>query len=331
VAALLLLGPARPAPASDPHGPIEVREEWLLAQTRLTLPATSPDTLPAGHTRLRLEGDWGNDFGWRQDQLGESPLERLFLIDGEHRTVALAVVRGIAPRVDVGVRLPLHWRGGGILDGMIDGFHARTAAFGVKDNGRPSFERNQLRVLGRRADMAPIEWTGASGTGLGNLELSARLGLTGSSQPWRTAVLGRLTLPTGTGTFRASGLDLGAQLLAAHRLGGAAHLYLGAGGSYYSDRERQGISYPPFRAYGFLAAEWRFAERWTVLLQTDAASRLVTDVADYPGIQWYLRLALRRSALGPLGVYAGFSENIKHQQATVDFAVFAGVTCELSR
>ncbi len=307
-----------------------MRDEWLLAQTRLTLPATTPDTLSAGHTRLRLEGDWGNDFGWRQDRLGEAPLDRRFLIDGEHRTLALTVERGLRPHLDVGVRLPLHWRGGGVLDGVIDGFHSAIEAFGVRDNGRPAFERDQLRVLGQRTDGTPIEWTGTSGLGLGNLELSARFGLTGVDRPWRSAVLTRVALPTGTGTFRSSGLDLGAQLLAAHRLGGAAHLYLGGGGSYYSDNRRQGIEYSSWRAQGFTALEWRFVDHWTVHLQTDAASRLVTGIADYPGIQWYLRMALRRSA-GRSRFYLGFTENIKHQQATVDFGLFAGVSWERPR
>jgi len=323
MAALLLLAPARPARASGPEGPVELRDEWLLCQTRLSLPATTPDTLAPGHTRLRLEGDWGNDFGWRQDRLGEAPLDRRFLIDGEHRTLALTVERGLRRRLDVGVRIPLQWRGGGVLDGFIDAFHSATEGLGVRDNGRPDFERDRLRVLGQRTDGTPIQWTGTSGLGLGNLELSARIGLTDAARPWRSALLTRVAFPTGTGTFRASGLDLGAQLLAAHRLGGAAHLYLGAGGSYYSDDERQGIEYESWRAQGFVALEWRFAEHFTVHLQSDASSRLVTNIADYPGIQWYLRMALRRSA-GRSSFHLGFTENIKHQQATVDFGLFAG-------
>jgi hypothetical protein len=320
-----------PAPASLGQGPIELRDEWLLAQSRLSLPATSPDTLAPGWTRLSVDGDWGNDFGWRQDVRGEEPIDRRFLVDGEHATLAVSARWGISPSADVGLRLPVHWRGGGILDGVIDTVHAHTAALGVRDNARPRFERNRLRVLGRGSDGAPVVWTGDAGLGLGNLELSGRLGLTGVGRPWRTAVVGRASLPTGTGTFRASGLDLGAQLVAAHQVGRSADVHLGAGATYYSSTERQGIGYPAWRSHGFAAVEWRPSARWGLLVQTDASSRLVTNLAEYPGIQWYLRLAVRRSAGEGWSLHAGFSENIMHQQATVDFAVFFGLSRQLSR
>src|SRR5207244_3291239 len=101
--ALMLVAGARPAAAQPAasssfagRGPLETREEWLLAQPHLTLPALSPDTLPDGATSVRLDGDWGNDFGWRARFPGD--LENLeFMIDGEHRTLGVEVRRGVTP------------------------------------------------------------------------------------------------------------------------------------------------------------------------------------------------------------------------------------------
>ncbi|HEV7503088.1 MAG TPA: hypothetical protein VGQ33_23880, partial [Vicinamibacteria bacterium] len=66
--AVLLAALAVPvlAQSADPprRGPLPSRDEWLLAQPLLTLPATGPDPLPAGRYEARLDGDWGSDFGF---------------------------------------------------------------------------------------------------------------------------------------------------------------------------------------------------------------------------------------------------------------------------
>ena len=78
MAALALPAPAAardPAPPR-PRGPFEAREEWLLGQNRLSLPSTTPDALAPRETRLRLDLDWGNDFGWSQPIAGEVSAQR---------------------------------------------------------------------------------------------------------------------------------------------------------------------------------------------------------------------------------------------------------------
>src|SRR5687768_2940863 len=99
---------AQPASSSSfsGRGPLETREEWLLAQPHLTLPALSPDPLPPGATRVRLDVDWGNDFGWRSRTRGDLRDLR-FIVDGEHHTAAVEVTRGITPALTLGARLPL--------------------------------------------------------------------------------------------------------------------------------------------------------------------------------------------------------------------------------
>jgi len=332
--ALLLLAPSVAAaedqsqgPVPQPRGPIELRNEWLLSQDRLTLPATSPDTTPLGNTRIRLELDTGNDFGWRQDIGGEAPEDRRFLVDGEHRSLAVEVRHGVGRSVDLGARLPIHWRGGGFMDAIIDTFHDYTAALGVTNGGRHRFLRDQLRVLGRDEAFNEVVWGGGSGTGLGNLELSARWRFVGSGDPsaWSAGLVGRVALPTGTGTFGGSSLDAGAQLVAARGLGTKWNVYLGVGGLFYGDEERRGIHYSRWRTHGFVALEWRVSERWSLHLETSVSSRLVTNLAEYPGVQSYLRLGAQ-SGLGPWRLQGGFTENLVNQQATVDIGIFLGMT-----
>lgn len=312
-----------------PHGPVEAREEWLLAQPRLTLASISPDCLPAGRTELRVHLDWGNDFGWDQDAPGESPRDRRFLVDGEHRTLALQVRRAVRPGLDLSARLPLEWRGGGVLDGTIDWFHDFT---GFPGNSRDSFRRDEFRVTGRDDRGRRIRWNG-QGTGIGRLELQARRLTFGSgevSRP-RASVVASMGLPTGTGPFAAPGLGLGAQLVAALPIARSWTAYGGGGATFETERRIEGVEYERARAHGFLAIEWRPGRRWGLLAETSAASRLVTNLARYPALEWYLRLSARLNLALGWSLEGGFAEGLSNQQATTDFGIQVGLVRSLGR
>jgi hypothetical protein len=317
---------AQEAPTTAPRGPIELRDEWLPAQNRLTLPALGPDVLPAGVERLRLSLDWGNDFGWRQDVRGERPLDRRYIVDGEHRTLALELRRGLGRGLEAGARLPLRWRGPGMLDGLIDAFHGITTRLGLPDNQRPFFQADRFRVEGRDAAGRPVSWTAPAGTGLGNLELQTRWAALGSAPGPRLALALSLALPTGTGPFEANGLEAGLQVAGAAPLTASLDLYAGLGGTAFGAAEQAGLEYEKLRGMGFLVLEWRAAGALSLLVELNGASRLITNLAEYPAFQSYLRVGARVDLPGPVDLEGGFSENLVHQQATTDFGAFFGIT-----
>lgn len=311
------------APPERRRGPLDVRETWLLAQPRLTLAPLAPDVLPKGAAVWRISGDWGNDFGWNQQAAGEQPRDRRFLIDGEHATLAVALRHGLGARWDVEARLPIQWRGPGVLDHVIDAFHGFTRKLGLPDNQRGRFERDRLRVAGRSPSGQPLLWGGAAGAGLGRLELGARLRLgAAEARGWAWALAPRVALPSGTGTFAAPGLEAGLQLVGARPLGARWDVFSGAGATFGGARAFQGVRYRRLRAHAFAALEWRAAQRLSLLAQVDAASRLVTDVAGYPRLQSYVRLGVSLDTGRHHRLSAGFTENIADQQATTDFGVF---------
>jgi uncharacterized protein DUF3187 len=335
-AAVLMAALAVPAPAvaegvaaaPRSRGPFEAREEWLLGQNRLSLPATTPDALAPGETRLRLDVDWGNDFGWSQPIAGEITAERRFLVDGEHSTVALEMRRGVRRKLSLGARLPLRWRGAGTLDSVIDWWHRLTGPLGIPDNGRSRFDKDRFRVLGRDSQMRPVVWGGRPGFGLGNLELDARWTLKGEApagHAWRAALVARAALPTGTGPFHAGGGAVGIQAVAARGLGGAVDVYLGAGATVSGEDDGGGVAYEPTRLHGFLALEWRLGRRWSLLVESTAASRLVSNLDRYPALQSYVRMGAKVDLAPRFCLEAGFTENLEDQQATTDFGVFAGI------
>lgn len=300
------------------HGPIELRETWLLAQPRLTLPPASADLLAPGRTRARFSVHRGNDFGWSQNEEGEEPAVRRFLVDGEHQTTAFELRRGIARGLDVGVRVPVLWRGAGFLDGIIDVFHEST---GTMDNIRNAFDNNRYRIEGRDRDGQPFSWNDERGVGLGQIEIDARRSLgcfAGGS--WALAL--RASLPTGTGPFRhREGVDLGAQLLHTRFLAPRWRLHAGVGVVRHGDLDLDGLRYERWRPSGFVVIELRWTERITAILQTSWAGSLITNVEDYPALHGYLDAGLVFRLNRCMALEVLMHENLADQQSTTDVSL----------
>jgi hypothetical protein len=316
-----------PAPAPTPAplaGPAEIRDGHLLAQTRLTLPALSARTLEPGRLEVRASLLWSNSFSWTQDQAGELPEDRRFLLDGETATLELALRRGITRQLDLGARLLLHGRGGGVLDGFIDAWH-RLAH--VPDGKRPQFIRNAFRVEGVTTDGLPFSWNASTGWGLGGLELDANLLVAdGAGVHPSAAIVGRLLLPTGSDPYAGGGVGGALQLAVDVPLGRRLGLYTGMGVTAQDPAAVRGVEYEPVRLHGYLALEWR-AARWLSLVgETNAATRLVRNIDSYPGTHWMANLG-GRVDLGPrtrLDVFV--TENILSQLSTTDFGVYLALS-----
>lgn len=311
--------------SSEPprRGPAPIHDEHLFAQPRLTLTALGPDTLGRGRWSLRVSLAWANSFSWTQDVAGEFPEDRRFLVDGESRTLDLTVARGVADGVDLAVRVPLRWRGGGVLDGLIDAWHGLV---GLPDGDRGLFQRNAFRAEGRTARGARFSWSAASGCGLGGLEVGARLRLKhGDRDSWSVALVPRLILPTATGPFEGNGLAIAAQAVGAKRLAGPLDLTVGAGATAGGSRSVRGVGYARARSHGFVALEWRPGRRWSLVGETSAATRLVEGVDSYPGLHWTASLTALVDLSPRARLETGFTENIKSQLSTPDFALHFGL------
>jgi hypothetical protein len=318
LAVALALGLAPSAHAQSParRGPLDIREEFLLAQQRLTLPAVSPDPLEPGATHLRVGADWGSDWALRGPQGDLS-----YLVDGEHRTLAVEVRRGVTRRLTLGARVPLHWRGSGMLDGVIDWWHRLS---GLPDNDRFLYPTDRFRVEGRDRDGRPLAFTGRPGTGLGNLELSALWSVRPNPAGAALSLVARGDVPTGSGPYASAGAHAGLQAVAAVPAGDAIDVYSGLGVTLATGDERDGIQYEKQRLHGFLVLEWRPVLRLSLLAEANGSSRLVTNVSRYKPFQLYLRIGAKLD-LGPrTRLEGGFVEGLSIQNTT-DFGVQSAV------
>jgi len=324
VALLPPLGAAASADEGQPtppaRGPAEIRDDHILAQERLTLPAVSPHTVSEGAWTVDASVLWSNSFSWTQDVPGEDPADRRFLIDGETLTVATTVRRGLGPHLDVGLRIPVKHRGGGALDGFIDAWHR---LLNLEDAQRPSFDRNAFRVEGRTTTDEPFGWTEAAGTGLGDVEVNARWRtLDGGADGPSVALIGRLSLPTATGPYDGSGLGGGGQVVAAVPLGRTTDLFLGAGLTVQDSGPVRAVEYRPARGHGFAAFEWRPWTWVSLVAETNAATRLVESIHSYPGVHWVVNLEGRFDLTSRLRMDVALTENLIDQQSTTDLGLY---------
>ena len=134
-----------------------------------------------------------------------------------------------------------------------------------------------------------------------------------------------MSLPTGTGPFDGTAPAAGgspsstspsAPLRPLRRRGATAQ---GPG-------PVRGVEYEPVRAHGFLALEWRPWRRFSLVAETDAASRLVENIDRYPGAHWILNVTGRIDLGARTRLDLGFTENLKSQLTTTDFALYVGLS-----
>lgn len=294
------------------------------------MPALSPRTVAAGEWQLRLSVLWSNSFSWTQDVAGETPKERSFLLDGETAIVDVSVRRGIGANADVALRVPLLGRGGGTLDGLIDAWH-RLAH--VPNGNRPAFLTDAFRVEGRTTAGQPFSWNDAQGWGLGDVELEGRWRIAdGGADAASLALVGRVALPTGSGPYAdAGGFGAAGQVAGLVPLGRRFSFFGGMGVTAQDPAAVRGVEYETARIHAYAALEWR-SWRWlSLLLETNAASRLIANIESYPGTHWLVNLGGRIDLGQRSRLDVFMTENIVSQQSTTDFALYFALTLRPER
>jgi hypothetical protein len=315
--------PAGNGSSYSARGPAEIRDGQLLAQSRLTLPAVAPQVAAAGRWELRTSVLWSNTFSWTQDRAGETPVSRSFLLDGETATLDLFLRRGLTRTLDVGLRTTLHERGGGSLDGFIDAWHRLV---NLPDGDRPDFRRDAFRVEGQTTSGAAFSWSDDEGLGLGATEIESRWLVASTPGGVRTALIARVLLPTGTGPFADGGFGAGFQVAVGVPLSDRLDLFTGLGVTAQDPGPVRRIEYEPARLHGYLAFEWRLARPLSAIVETNVASRLVTNIDDYPGTHWMINVGGRLDLGRRTRLDAFVTENIQSQQTTTDFGLYLALT-----
>jgi hypothetical protein len=87
----------------------------------------------------------------------------------------------------------------------------------------------------------------------------------------------------------------------------------------------RGVEYSPLRGHAFAAVEWRPWRTLSLVAETNAATRLAANVASYPGLHWIINVTGRIDLSDEVRLDLGFTENLKSQLTTTDFALYLGL------
>ncbi len=299
---------------------MDLRDGYVLAQPRLTLSAVSPDTLGKGRSRLDVGLDLAATFAGAIREQGVPPSQRDPLADANAHSVSVTWTHGVRDDLDLGVRFAVHERGGGFIDPLIDEFHQATGA------GETGFAHAEYDVSGPTDDGGIFDWENQGG-GLADLEVQAKWRVRdGGRDGWSAALVGRATLPTGTGAYAVGGFSAGIEAAVAKRLAAHLDLFAGVGGTAWTQDEIDGVEYETFRGFGFAALEWRPVRWGSLVLEGEIASALVANVAEFSGSHPYWGVSARIDLSPCTELVLGFAENPAEFSSTADFVLHTGVT-----
>lgn len=264
-----------PAPAAPPSplrtkGPLPTRNfEPLHAAHLLPMPVGG-FVLGRGETRHEASLDIVNNL---------LTLPPGYLTDFEDQRLTLSYSRGLGGGQEVGIRVPLIARNGGVLDGFVNTWHQW---FGFEGGGREDLPEKRVQFAVRDPDGNAFVSQGGAATGLGDVVLEYRRSLTGEAErraeglpvnARRFAASARalVKLPTGRSDILfgsgAADFGLGLALTArpARRVALHGNLSVVANGG----PDLPGYDARSTSTHSMLAVEWLMDTRTSFVAQTD--------------------------------------------------------------
>ena len=243
-------------------------------------------------------------------------MEDQYTVDAESIDLTPALSYAAAQDLELSLALPLLWRVGGTLDSTIDRWHR---VFGLPRGDRRKLEDNAVQIRGatKNGDIFAYEEEGFE---FGNLKA-------GLKYAWAPefAYLGELSLPTSSGTFGHSGVDLLNGLLYSRQFeqfiwySGVAHVFIG-------EDESSGVSFERNHFEAFGGGEYRLGASYAVLANLSAQSKVLNNVASHPSYALYLDLGFRAAIGRSSWLDLGIRENPLPGDGTTDISFIAGIS-----
>jgi len=210
---------AIPAPSlSASRGPIPIRDARPYNLLFLQFVPETGDVLPVRSNRYDLQLDLINNLLIPTVGTGSTVVE-----DNEYQRLRFAWRRGLGKQTEIGVFVPLMWRNGGILDGIIKAYHHLT---GLTDNsddvpqGRDHYGmyHSHLEIINASGQTLVNQ---GNAFGLGEAIVTVKRSLLPQSRRASLALRAGLKLPTGNPTLvlGSGSTDVGLSLDGRYSLG----------------------------------------------------------------------------------------------------------------
>ncbi len=295
-------------------GPLDLRDGFVLGLTHLTLGPGSTATRGRGRARLAVRADWAQT-SVVDDRSGA-------VLDAETVEVASIVEYGLTDRIQLGLELPVAYRGAGVLDPFVRAIEKGTARVRFDRLVRPDGE---YRVAGATHDGDAFDLDRGLGAGKLRLGLKVRPFDGGPFSPAasiETVVALPTSAPAGFGT---AGIDAGVRLAFSKRLGDDLVLGIGAT-AVHGGGDLGPIELDPFQLGAFGSLEYEALPWLSIVAEAWVESPSTRNLGER-GAVFYLGAGVKAS-WGPISGEIGLVENAGDMSSAGDvaFHVEVGVT-----
>jgi len=314
--------PAKVLLAQEDHalGFFPLRSQSPIQQLRFGIQHHPPWTVPKGTWALQLQHTWKNMWLYQ---------DGLFRIDGEiHETVARGAY-GVTERLELMIELPARYLSGGILDGLIEGFHS---TLGLGQAARDQFPRNQFVVEVCTPQEGDSKFRISSsdvGWQMGNIVLSSTYSLVEKrDQNFKAVITGNVKLPTGSTTdlFGSQKIDYGLSFGVGYKIQ-PFHIYYNTGLLYFGDKTVLGLELRQWRLSSLFAIEYHKASsNHSWILQGLVESGVAKDYSQFSKRTSELMFGYKHRYQSGWVLEVGFLENLFYFDNSPDIALHAAVT-----
>ena len=291
-------------------GPFETANQQPLELMHRTFVPTSPFVLSPGALYLSLDGDWANTVDRRR---------RSYLFDAETRSLRPSARFGLTDRLEIGADLPVLWRGGGITDDWLDGYHQTLGL----PRGPRQFVADDTFVLQGVTENDGTYRETRQGTGLMDAELTLKAALL-QSDTWNASLLLQASLPTGRSSYGQSSTDVNIGALTAYKFSNV-WILAGAAYSYLFDPWQANLEFNRQQYRGYAGLSYFLSDRFSIYAGLNAGSSFIKNIRSFPDYQIYADLGVRHRFGERTFVSASFRENPAPSQGTTDIAFELGV------
>ncbi len=298
-----------------PLGFFAIRSQSPIQQLRFGIQHHPPWTVPKGKWAIQAQHTWKNIWLQQDD---------LFRMDGEVHELVIRSSYGLAERLEMMVDLPVRYLSGGVLDGLIEGFHN---LIGIGQAARDKYPRDQFAMEAFIPETRGGRWFKANpdeaGWQVGNLVLSLTHSIVEDQKNgFRAVASGNLKLPTGSSKelFGSQSVDAGISVGIGRNFG-LLTLFLNSGLVYFGDQKVLGLELRQWHLSTLMAFELhRSGSNHSWILQGLVESGVAINYSQFSERTSELMVGYKHRYSSGLLMEVGFLENLFYFDNSPDIA-----------
>ena len=309
----------RPAPSNlAGRGLVDFVDVFPLSLFHMQLPIDTTEVIDRGDVKLSLDFSWGNS-------LAVQDTDAVFVVDAETYLLRLGAWYAVHDSVYLGVDLPYVFRGGGVLDPVVEGFHD---VFGISNDERERRSTNSydITIIDEQGRERELE----QGSGLAPLVLKGHWNAYAGGE-WAPAIVfeGYVGVPTASKGFGSNGVDVGLAASFHKRFFENWYVHVGTGWVHYTDKRSSGLRYQSFGVQGSIGLEWAVTPNLSLAFEAMTLPAQLEFPRPLSERRNYLGGGLKWEFAPDWELELSVIENLGPQRNSSDITLGAGISLEL--